>query len=245
VVTCLPCYQQAANHAPPKSDIQPGTQQGQGGDRGLGGDSIEPLPAAREIVSIEPLPAAREIVTPLGICIGFFCGEDQDIAAASSQWEQGNAGRAEAHLSPSSLGASGALSHPGSGGQGSPSMQASEIDPASMRQLSHRDENVDAEGYVGVTSPATAEHEGQDAHLRLQLESAIMMLGLSSEEPHALPTAGTDGLLGKGPVTMLDFSSEEPRALPTAGTDELLGKGPVQGGEILTSSSLHFCLVQN
>jgi len=233
VVTCLRCYQQAANHAPPKSDIQPGTQQGQGGDRGLGGDSIEPL------------PAAREIVTPLGMCIGFFCGKDQEIAAASSQWEQENTGRAEAHSSPSSLGESGALSHPSGGGEGSPSMQAGEIDHASMRELSDKYGNVDAEGYFGATSPAAAEHEGQDAHLRLQLESAIMMLGLSSEEPHALPTAGTDGLLEKGPVTMLDFSSEEPHALPTAGTDELLGKGPIQGGEILSSASLHFCLVQS
>ena len=96
-------------------------------------------------------------------------------------------------------------------------MQAGEIDPASMRELCHRDGNVDAEGYLGAASPATAEHEGQNAHLRLQLESAIMMLGLSSEEPHALPTAGTD---------------------------RLLGKGRVQEGEILSSSSLHFCLMQ-
>ena len=98
---------------------------------------------------------------------------------------------------------------------------------------------------LGATSPATAEHEGQDAHLRLQLESAIMMLGLSSEDPHALPTAGTDGLLGKGPVTMLGLSSEEPHGLPRAETDGLLWKGPVQKREILSTSSLHFCLVQS
>ena len=227
----MPFHQQAANHAPQKSDIQPGSQEGQGGDRGLGGDSIE-----------SP-PAAREIVTALGMCIGFFCREDQEIAAASSQWEQGNA-RAEAHSSPSSPGASCALSHP-VGGREAPSMQTGEIDPASMRELSHRDGNVDAEGYLGATSPATAEHEGQDAHLRLQLEAAIMMLGLSSEDPHALPTAGTDGLLGKGPVTMLGLSSEEPHGLPRAETDGLLWKGPVQKREILSTSSLHFCLVQN
>jgi hypothetical protein len=79
------------------------------------------------------------------MCIGFFCREDQEIAAASSQWEQGNA-RAEAHSSPSSPGASCALSHP-VGGREAPSMQTGEIDPASMRELSHRDGNVDAEGY--------------------------------------------------------------------------------------------------
>lgn len=162
----LPFSKQAANHAHPNTDIQQGTEQGPGGYRDLIGDSIEPL------------PAAREIVTALGICIGFFCDEDQKVAP----------------------GAKVALSHSGERSEGSPWIQTGGIDHEPMRQLFYRDVQGDAGGYLDATSHATAVHEEQDAHLRLQLESAITMLGLSSEEPHALPTAVTDGSLGKGPV---------------------------------------------
>lgn len=145
--------------------------------------------------SIEPLPVGREIFNALGICIGFACCEDEgagnDAAgAAESQLKQENAGSAKTRSSASSPGLEGGAPEYTRGDEDSASMLMRDRHSASMSDTG--DVPVGAEGDLSASSPAI------DAHLRCQLESAITMLGLSSEQPHAaLSTAGMNGLLGK------------------------------------------------